>query len=417
MWVMEMCSKKQQIPAIRFNGFTDAWEQRKIGEFYFFKNGLNKEKQYFGKGTPIVNFTDVFHNRGLNYENLTGKVTLTQKEIENYEVKKGDLFFTRTSETIEEIGKPSVMLDDSKNTVFSGFVLRGRALDADPLVNEFKKYVFFTEKFRDEMIKKSSMTTRALTSGTALREMYFTFPENKEEQKKIGDFLTRIDRTIALHQRQLDNYKALKKAILQKIFNQELRFKDENGNEYPKWMRKTVNDIGDVVTGTTPSTKEKAYYNNGIYSWVTPTDIVQKNIDSTPRKLTEQGLSKGRMLPENTILVTCIASIGKNAILKQKGSCNQQINAIVCNKNHNYEFVFYLMEKNTDVLKSLAGKGTMDIVNKDVFSKMKVTVPCLEEQLRIGEFLSELDGKIEDEHKIVNLMKKQKQGLMQRMFV
>ena len=182
-------------------------------------------------------------------------------------------------------------------------------------------------------------------------------------------------------------------------------------------MRRTVNDIGEVVTGTTPSTKEKTYYNNGIYPWVTPTDIVQKNIDSTPRKLTEQGLSKGRMLPENTVLVTCIASIGKNAILKQKGSCNQQINAIVCNNNHNYEFVFYLMEKNTDVLKSLAGKGTMDIVNKDIFSKMHVNVPCLEEQLIIGKFLSELDGKIEDEHKFVNLMKKQKQGLMQRMFV
>lgn len=87
---------------------------------------------------------------------------------------------------------------------------------------------------------------------------------------------------------------------------------------HPKWINKTVNDLGDVVTGTTsPSTKEKNYYNNGVYPWVTPTDINRKNINSTPRKLTEQGLSKVRVLLENTILETCIASIGKNAILKQ----------------------------------------------------------------------------------------------------
>ena len=154
--------------------------------------------------------------------------------------------------------------------------------------------------------------------------MYFKVLQNNEiaipkicEQIKIGSLLKHLDNITALHQRQLDNYQVLKKAILKKIFNQELRFKDEHGNDYPKWINKTVNDIGDVVTGTTPSTQEKTYYNNGVYPWVTPTDINRKNINSTPRKLTEQGLSKVRVLLENTILETCIASIGKNAILKQ----------------------------------------------------------------------------------------------------
>ena len=183
--------------------FAISWEQRKFGDYYEFKNGLNKGKEFFGEGTPIVNFTDVFHNRGIFLEMLSGKVRLELSEIKNYEVKKGDIFFTRTSETIEEIGYPSVMLGEPENTVFSGFVLRGRCfLKDDPLDNLFKKYLFFTDVFRTEMLRKSSMTTRALTSGTAIKNMEFLHPLSKEEQHRIGELLTKLDHLITLHQRK-----------------------------------------------------------------------------------------------------------------------------------------------------------------------------------------------------------------------
>lgn len=95
------------------------------------------------------------------------------------------------------------MLDYPKDTVFSGFVLRGRTiLKDDPLEDLFKKYVFFTEAFRAEMLKKSSMTTRALTSGTAIKNMEFWHPVSKEEQHKIGEYLTNFDNLITLHQRK-----------------------------------------------------------------------------------------------------------------------------------------------------------------------------------------------------------------------
>ena len=209
----------ESVPDVRFPGFTDPWEQRRLGEYYEFKNGLNKGKEFFGDGTPIVNFVDVFHNRGLISRALGGRVQLTPKEISNYEVKKGDLFFTRTSETIEEIGYPSVMLDNPHNTVFSGFVLRGRCVEeSDPLENIFKKYVFFTDTFRQEMMKKSSMTTRALTSGIALKSMLFRFPVSRVEQRKIGELITKLDSLIALYQRKLEHLELLKKGLLQQMF-------------------------------------------------------------------------------------------------------------------------------------------------------------------------------------------------------
>lgn len=210
--------KDEKYPNLRFANFLEKWEQRKLGEFYYFKNGLNKEKGFFGKGTPIINFTDVFHNRGLFSSMLNGKVTLSNSEIERYKVEKGDLFFTRTSETIEEIGMNSVMLEDVKETVFSGFVLRGRAIEKEPLNNLFKKYVFSTHIFRNEMIKKSSMTTRALTSGTALKEMFFSYPADKDEQEKIGSLLTMLENKINFHEQQVKKLKKIKKSFLQKMF-------------------------------------------------------------------------------------------------------------------------------------------------------------------------------------------------------
>ena len=205
-------------PEIRFKGFTDPWEQRKVGDFYDFKNGLNKGKAFFGKGTPIVNFTDVFHKRGITTQMLRGRVTLTPSEISNYGVKQGDIFVTRTSETIEEIGYASVMLDSPKDTVFSGFVLRGRAIKEDPLTLKFKQFVFSTDAFRSEMIKKSSMTTRALTSGTAIKKMYFQYPVSTEEQNRIGQFLESLDHLITLHQRELEKLQNIKKSMLEKMF-------------------------------------------------------------------------------------------------------------------------------------------------------------------------------------------------------
>ena len=225
--------------------FPISWEQRTLGDFYTFKNGLNKEKVYFGYGDSIVNFTDVFHNRQIYSSTLKGKVCVNKKELENYKVKEGDLFFTRTSETIDEIGFPAVVMEPMERVVFSGFVLRGRAEKYDPLVNIFKSYIFFTNNFRSEMKKKSSMTTRALTSGTALKEMYFSYPKDLEEQTKIGEILLRLDKIITLHQRKLDNLKLKKKALLQKLF-------PKNGERYPElrfpgftdaWEQRKLSDI------------------------------------------------------------------------------------------------------------------------------------------------------------------------------
>ena len=121
----------------------EAWDAVPLGDLFVFKNGLNKAKRFFGSGTPIVNYLDVFARPGLRADNLSGRVNLSLEEIRNYEVRLGDVFFTRPSETAEDVGVTSVMLNDPCDTVFSGFVLRARPRD-DRLPNGYKQYCFGT---------------------------------------------------------------------------------------------------------------------------------------------------------------------------------------------------------------------------------------------------------------------------------
>ena len=164
------------------------WEETTLYELFVFKNGLNKEKEAFGNGTPIVNYTDVWKKRGLRASDVNGKVTLTEKEIENYNVKKGDVFFTRTSETKEEIGLSSVLLEDIENGVFSGFVLRARP-KTEKIFPPYNQYCYSSALMRHEVIKKSSITTRALTSGASLGQVQINLP-SYEEQQHISEILS-----------------------------------------------------------------------------------------------------------------------------------------------------------------------------------------------------------------------------------
>ena len=162
-----------------------------VGELFEIKNGLNKEKEAFGQGTPIINFTDVFRKRVLTEKDIKGRVTLTEEEIERYKARKGDVFFTRTSETKEEVGMASTVIEDIEDCVFSGFVLRARP-KTDLLLPKFCSYYFSTKSVRDNIIKYASITTRATTTGPKLSKIIVPII-SKEEQESIISKLEQFD--------------------------------------------------------------------------------------------------------------------------------------------------------------------------------------------------------------------------------
>lgn len=407
-------------PKIRFPGFTDTWEQRKVGEFYNFKNGLNKEKEYFGHGVPIVNFTDVFRNRGLHASELNGKVDLSDKEIANFEVKQGDIFFTRTSETIDEIGYPSVMLDVPTNTVFSGFVLRGRAIAEDPLDNNFKRYVFFTKQFREEMKKKSSMTTRALTSGTAIKEMCFEFPKSKEEQAKIGTFFANLDHLITLHQRKLNHLQDEKKSLLQKMF-------PKNGADVPEirfpgftdaWEQRKLNELVTPVVREVPK-PNKPYERISVRSHAKGT--FRQKVDD-PKTVS---MDKLYVVKENDLIVNITFAWEHAIAVASKDDdgflVSHRFPTFIIDKS-DINFIRYSVSQESFRRKmefiSPGGAGRNRVLNKKDFVNLKIDVPThIEEQTKIGNFFANLDHLVTLHQRKLNHLQEQKKSLLQQMFV
>lgn len=162
-----------------------------VGDLFEFKTGLNKGKEFFGKGVPIVNYSDVYKNKFIYSSTLKGRVDITKQEIERYSVKAGDVFFTRTSEFPNEVGFTSVLLEDVENCVFSAFVLRARPI-TKMLLPKYCSYIFSSHNIRKYIVRYCTYTTRALTNGTILSKILLPVP-SIEEQERIIAILDRFN--------------------------------------------------------------------------------------------------------------------------------------------------------------------------------------------------------------------------------
>lgn len=197
---------------VRLSGFTSDWESLKIGNLLEFKNGLNKGKEFFGEGIPIVNYMDVYSKPGIHAAELEGRVRLSKDEIKRFEVRKGDVFFTRTSETVNEVGYASVLLDDVEDGVFSGFVLRGRPKN-DKLDILYCQYCFSTPEIRRAIIVGATYTTRALTSGTYLSTIPILLPK-PDEQHAIAEAIMAADERLTAERERLKKLEHIKRGLM-----------------------------------------------------------------------------------------------------------------------------------------------------------------------------------------------------------
>jgi type I restriction enzyme S subunit len=397
---MEVVEKKRLIPEIRFAEFENNWKQTQIFEHFEFKNGLNKEKEFFGKGTPIINFTDVYHLTRLKKDDIKGKVILTDSELERFSISKGDVLFTRTSETIHDIGMSASVIEEIQDCVFSGFVLRARPKNSN-FSPDFTSYLFSTFSVRKEIIRKSSMTTRALTSGTLLNQVYFNFPTIPEQQK-IAAFLSAVDEKI----QQLRQKKALlekyKKGVMQKLFPKkagdapELRFKKPNGSNYPDWQEKKLGEVCQKISSGKSKNSEKRevplYGSTGLIGYCD--------------EITHNG----------TFIL--IARVGANAgtINIVNGQFGVSDNTLVINSDElNLKYLYFKL-LNFNLNRLIFGSG-QPLITGGQLKGLSFSFPSKEEQQKIANFLSGIDQKINQVETQINQTQTFKKGLLQQMFV
>ena len=188
-----------------------------------------------------------------------------------------------------------------------------------------------------------------------------------------------------------------------------LRFPEFQG----EWEKCKLGDYGKVVTGNTPPTKDIENYENGTYLWASPADLgIIKSITETKTMLSAQGFSKTRTLPKGSVLVTCIGStIGKAGMATKEMSTNQQINSIVVNDNNDNEFVYYAIQSAFPRYLSSIAVQAVPIISKSAFELLPNNRPYLQEQKKIGKFLSLLDERIAAQNKIIDKLQSLIKGL------
>ena len=379
------------------------WKESSIGEYiceYTEKTTIpNQYPVLTSARTGLMLQTEYYSNRQVTTENNVGYNILPFGYV-TFRSRSDDGRFRFNENRIIERGIISYFYP-----VFSF---------SEEVCHEYMLYLLNFSIYR-RMYPYAEGTAQQVLSLKKLGQLKYSLPL-VAEQKKIAEILATQDKAIELQGRKIEELKRFKKGCLEKMFPRK-------GQKVPEkrfpgftddWEQRKLGELGTITTGSTPSTAIPDYYSDDGIVWVTPTDICENITFESARKLSDLGQQVGRVVPKNTILVTCIASIGKNTMLGSTGSFNQQINGLTPNENECDPY-FLLTESAlwSAKMKSSAAAGTMQIVNRTEFSELKTWLPSLIEQQAISDFFRQLDYLITLHQRKLEEMKKQKKALMQ----
>jgi type I restriction enzyme, S subunit len=263
--------------------------------------------------------------------------------------------------------------------------------------------------------------------GVHVEKMIFSTPEwfkwkidipEIDEQRRIAGFLGAVDERIKMLQRRRDALTRHKTGMMQRLFDQSLRFTRDDGSAFPDWEAKRLAQIATVVGGGTPDTFVESYWGGNV-PWFTPTEIKSKYLDSSARMLTLDGLknSSAKLLPVGALLLSTRANVGDVGIARRECTTNQGFQSLVMKEKNINEFWYqWILHHKNSFVRWAAGSTFLEI-NKTEVSKIKADAPHPDEQRKIADALSALDDKIAAVSDQVKHTQAFKKGLLQQMFV
>ena len=384
------------------------WDAKTLGNVCRYQNGTSLERYFNQNGgyrvISIGNYStdgkyiDTGSYIGFEFRDLIKKFILNQDDL--------TMILNDKTSTGDIIGR--VLLIEKSNR----YVFNQRTMRLTPNADVSPSYLYFlinSDSVHKKLARQAKPGTQIYFNTADILDFKVLFPKDKAEQSAVVTALSDADTLIEKLKKLVEKKKNIKRGAMQELLAGKRRLPEFSG----KWDVKKLGEIGEIITGGTPPTKIKEYWNGSI-PWITPTDISdKKDIYNSEREISLLGLQVIRKLPANTLLVTCIASIGKNVILRVNGACNQQINAIVPSKNFDVDFLYYLIENSKQYLLGNAGITATLMISKKDFSEIVFSFPKKPEQTAIATVLSDMDTEIEAlEQKLVKC-KMLKQGMMQ----
>ena len=287
--------------------------EKNLNEIYTITSGLSKSSEEFGFGFPFLSFKTIFYNYYIN-EDLDELVNSTEEEQKKHSVKKGDVFLTRTSETLDELGMSCVALRDYPNATFNGFTKRLRPKKDNVIYPLYACYYFRSTLFRKYVDSMAIMTTRASLNNNILSRLPIIFP-NYEDQKKIGYLLHNLDKKIELNKEINNHLENLLMSIFNswfinfEVYNKSNGMKfDESFGDVPRlWSVEMLEDYVDFVTGVEPGSKnyhEKPEIND--IPFIRVGDLGSR----TNAVFIDKSLSKNKILSFDDIVLSLDATVG-----------------------------------------------------------------------------------------------------------
>ena len=414
-------TEKAVKPEIRFAGFNDAWEQRKLGEMGQTYTGLSgKTKDDFGHGQArFVTYMNVFSNPISNPE-MTEPIEIDPKQNE---VEVGDVFFTTSSETPEEVGMSSILLEKRGKTYLNSFCFGFRP--SEKIDSYYLAYMLRSESARAKITLLAQGISRYNISKNKVMEIAVSLP-SLDEQKMIGQYFSQLDNLITLHQRKYDKLTKVKKSMLEKMFPKnganvpEIRFKGFSD----AWEQRKLSEMcGTFEYGLNAAAKE--FDGKNKYIRITDIDDASREFwlsDLSSPDICLDGMSKYLLSSGDIVFARTGASVGKTYIYRENDGIVYFAGFLIrakVNQDNDAEFVFQstLSPSYEKYIRITSQRSGQPGVNAQEYGEYDLFAPSKEEQQRIGHFLRGIDNLITLHQRELEKLKNIKKACLEKMFV
>lgn len=407
-----MTNQAKNVPELRFPEFDGEWEEKTIGDLGSF---------YYGRSAPKWSITKDATIPCVRYGELYTKHKGIVKEIYSYtNIDSNNLRFSEGGEIlVPRVGEDPMDFAKCSYLPFSGIAI-GEMIS---VYNTSQDPIFITTYFNSQM--KYEFAKRV--EGASVSNLYYSYLTDINmkiptinEQQKIGEFFSKLDQQIELEEKKLAKLEEQKKGYMQKIFSQELRFKDDNGNEYPEWIKTNLKFLVSYKNG---KGYEKEVVQNGKYNIINLNSISTKGMLKDSGKYTD---FEDITLKKNDLIMILsdVAKgnlIGKTAIIDQddKYLLNQRVASlrIKDESTSNVLFIYYFINYFRQYFINMSTGMSQLNINKSTVEDFLIYLPYIEEQDKIGNFFSNLDKSIIKQLDKIELLKERKKGFLQKMFV
>ncbi|HPJ91323.1 MAG TPA: restriction endonuclease subunit S [Bacteroidales bacterium] len=424
-----MSETKKILPELRFPKFKDSgeWDVKKISDLGETISGLTgKSKDDFGAGKPFVTYKQVFDNSVINFEQCE-RVQINDDENQN-SLQQGDILFTTSSETPNEVGFASVLIDFPKEkTYLNSFCFALRPFNIEKTQPQFSRYLFHSPIYRRSVTAIAQGSTRYNLSKGAFIEIQVPIPDPTEQQK-IASCLSSLDEVIEAHSKKLELLKDHKKGLMQNLFPQEgekvpkLRFKEfENSGE---WEEKKLGEVSKFVRGPFGGALKKEIFVSSGFAVYEQSHAIYSNFKEFRYYINEDKFKELKRFAVNAgnLIMSCSGTMGKFAIIPKnftEGVINQALLKLEIKKEFMVDFIKLTLElpENQEQILSQSGGGAIkNVASVNILKEIKIKIPSFAEQQKIASCLSSLDELIAAQEEKIEQLKLHKKGLMQGLF-